>query len=106
MANLTHAVLAIAPADPVAKRTKAQLLIALDRFSEAVALLDEASPAGDVAGEPIALAKAYCLYKQGKEQQALDALEEGTWDEELERGVSALKAQTVRQERRILASRT
>lgn len=87
------AVLRIDPADPLALQIRAQLLIALDAYADALR-----KPASQGTSR---LARAYCFYKVGRVDEArgeLDALEEedaGAGEEE-ERAREVLRAQLVR----------
>ncbi|BGP21243.1 CDP-diacylglycerol-glycerol-3-phosphate 3-phosphatidyltransferase [Rhodotorula toruloides] len=82
--------LRIDPNDPLALQTRSQLLIALDKYADA--LRESAS------GGTSRLARAYCLYKLGRVDEAreqLDALEEedeGAGEEE-RRAREVLRAQ-------------
>ncbi|BGO88509.1 hypothetical protein NBRC10512_003393 [Rhodotorula toruloides] len=82
--------LRIDPSDPLALQTRSQLLIALDSYADALR-----SPASQGTSR---LARAYCLYKLGRVDEArteLDALEEedeGASDEE-DRAREVLRAQ-------------
>ncbi|GAA5943796.1 hypothetical protein JCM1841_001773 [Sporobolomyces salmonicolor] len=67
------------PADPLAQQTKLQLLVALDRFPDA---LHEHSTD--------ALTQAYCLYKLGRAGEAATALEA---EDDDDRAVQVMRAQ-------------
>lgn len=69
----------------MASQTRTQLLIALDRFPDALSALDVES----------SLERVYCLYKTGRENEAKEVL--GDLDDELseERAAKLLEAQVV-----------
>ncbi|GAA5861565.1 hypothetical protein JCM1840_005412 [Sporobolomyces johnsonii] len=67
------------PADPLAQQTKLQLLVALDRFPDA--LHDRSTDA---------LTRAYCLYKLGRAGEAATALED---EDDEDRAVQVMRAQ-------------
>ncbi|BGP12215.1 hypothetical protein JCM10213_007471 [Rhodosporidiobolus nylandii] len=81
------------PADPLALRTRQQVLIALDRFAEALEASADAQE-GEVA-------RAYCLYKLGRAGEALRVLEqeeeraEEEQEEEEDRAREVLKGQVL-----------
>ena len=86
----THAVLARDPADQLALATRAQLVVALDRYPEALQL-ESADP----------LTRAYCLYKLARPNEAAEALnelanEQEVDDPEQDRARQVLEAQLVR----------
>ncbi|GAA5912155.1 hypothetical protein JCM6882_003069 [Rhodosporidiobolus microsporus] len=70
------------PSDPLALRTRAQLLVALDRFPEALH-----------AEGTDTLAQAYCLYKLGRAGDAQDKLAEAEEEGEEDRAREVLQAQ-------------
>ncbi|KAL8279179.1 hypothetical protein RQP46_008435 [Phenoliferia psychrophenolica] len=80
-------ILRLAPSDSLAGRTKVQLLIAVDRYPAALALLNDTEKS-----EP-SLEQIYCLYKTGRVAEAAEGL--GALDEDAaeDRAVRLLEAQ-------------
>ena len=86
-ASLTpSAVLRLDSADTLATHTQVQLLVALDRYPEALALL---SPDSDK------LTRAYCLYKTGRETEAQQTIGQLGDEEREDRAAKLLEAQVV-----------
>lgn len=83
-------VLRLTPSDPLAIRTKLQLLLATDQYYEALTLVQE------TGGNDHISERIYCLYKSGRVVEAgaaLDDLVEGVVSED--RALQVLEAQIV-----------
>lgn len=78
--------LRLEPNDTLAAQTKIQILIAVDRYPEALALLNADSDK---------LTRAYCLYKTGREGEAQQAIGELDDEEGEDRATKLLEAQVV-----------
>lgn len=78
--------LRIDPSDSLAAQTRVQLLISLDRYTDALNAL---------SADADALTRAYCYYKTAREPEA-SALLQALPDEANERAVKVLEAQVVR----------
>lgn len=72
--------------DSLALQTKIQLLVALDRYPEALALLN---------ADEDKLTQAYCLYKTGREGEAQQAVAQLDEEEGEDRAAKLLEAQVV-----------
>ena len=86
------AVLRLSSVDALASHTKIQLLLALDRYADALRLLASKGTEQEYAKEQV-----YCLYKTGRiadAGKAIEALHEQGGDED--RAIQVLEAQTVR----------
>lgn len=85
-ADKSSTVLRLDATDALALQTKIQLLVALDRYPEALALLD---------ADEDRLTQAYCLYKTGREGEAQEAVAQLDEEEGEDRAAKLLEAQVV-----------
>lgn len=83
-------VLRLIPGDQLAFQTKAQLFVQLDRYPDALALLAAQQDA------QASVEQAYCMYKSGREAQALEGLKELDAEVRESRTAMLVEAQVVR----------
>lgn len=74
------------PDDSLAAQTRIQVLIALDRYPQALELLQPESDS---------LTRAYCLYKTARESEAKAVLNQLPSDHSQDRSAQLLQAQVV-----------
>ncbi|GAA6008031.1 hypothetical protein JCM10207_007004 [Rhodosporidiobolus poonsookiae] len=77
--------LALDPTDALARHTRTQVLVALDRFADALAV--------ETIDEAHATDRAYCLYKLGRASEAADMLDCADEDDGGDRAREVLRAQ-------------
>lgn len=82
-------VLRLNPADELAAQTRVQLLIALDRFPTAL------ESSNTLAEGDVTLEQVYCLYKTGREKDALSKLDQVPVEVGESRAAKLLEAQIV-----------
>ncbi|KAL7413617.1 hypothetical protein BDY24DRAFT_434801 [Mrakia frigida] len=70
----TDKILALTPTSPSILLTKVSLLLHLDNYSSALALLDSSSPE-TLSNSSAGFERAYCLYKLGREDEAEKVLQ-------------------------------
>lgn len=87
---ILSAVLRLTPGDQLAFQTKVQLLVQLDRYPDALALLAAQQDA------QASVEQAYCMYKSGREVQALGGLRELDAEVRESRTAMLVEAQVVR----------